>query len=91
MGERGSSGVSSDSGSISTVSKMIRIISIRMVVTGFSGSLATGESPDGLSNIAVASFAENGGSFLNGGSLFSGSKFEKNNVDIISDKILIWF
>ena len=91
MGERGSSGVSSDSGSISTVSKMIGIISIRMVVTGFSGSLATGESPDGLSDIAIVSFAENGGSFLNRGSLFSRSKIEKNNVDIISDKILIWF
>merc|ERR1712156_1126362 len=52
---------------------MIGIVSIRMVVTGFSGSLATGESPDGLSDIAIVSFAKNGGSFLNGGSVFSGS------------------
>merc|ERR1711894_49875 len=73
VGERGSGGVSGDSRSISTVSEMIRIVSIRMVVTGFSGSLATGESPDGLSDIAVVSFAENWGSFLNGSSLFSRS------------------
>ena len=66
---------------ITTVAISVRVSVIAMVgISGFSGSLATGESPDGLSNIAVVSFAKNGGSFINGGSLFSGSKIEKNNA-----------
>ena len=72
--KRGSGGVSGDTGSIGTVSEMIRIVSVRMIITGLSGPLATGESPDGLSDIAVVAEAVNGGSNLSRGSLFSRSK-----------------
>ena len=62
--------MSGDARSISTVSEMIRIVSIRMVVTGFSGSLATGESPDSLSDERFAAVGVDAVSHSRGGFSF---------------------